>query len=186
MDPAYERAIKTVDNGAYTPNPVRTERGWNIIRVIGRKEDGVRTAMILLQMIPTAADTAKILHLADSLKSVLTTDSLFEDAAKKLSSDKETNFNGGNLGWVEKAEVDTAYVSIVSDLAVGEISDPFLAGDGYHLIRLEDMKQVRDYNLEEDYMKVEMFAINYMEDEKLRELVKKWREEVHIEIRLKD
>ena len=186
LDPAYERAIKTVDNGAYTPNPVRTERGWNIIRVIGRKEDGVRTAMILLQMIPTAADTAKILHLADSLKSVLTTDSLFEDAAKKLSSDKETNFNGGNLGWVEKAEVDTAYVSIVSDLAVGEISDPFLAGDGYHLIRLEDMKQVRDYNLEEDYMKVEMFAINYMEDEKLRELVKKWREEVHIEIRLKD
>jgi peptidyl-prolyl cis-trans isomerase SurA len=51
---------------------------------------------------------------------------------------------------------------------------------------MDDMKQVRDYNLDEDYMKVEMFAINYMEDQKLREFVKKWREEVHIEIRMKE
>lgn len=186
LDPAYERAVKWVDNGAYTPQPVLTERGWNIIRVIGRKEDGIRTAMILLQMIPTAADSARVLQLADSLRTALSSDSLFEEAAKKISSDKATNFNGGSLGWVEKIEVDSTFQPIVSELSVGEVSEPFLAGDGYHLLRLEDMKQVRDYTLEDDFMKVETFAINYMEDQKLRELIKKWREKVHIEIRMKE
>ena len=111
---------------------------------------------------------------------------IFEEAAKKISSDKATNFNGGSLGWVEKIEVDSTFQPIVSELSVGEVSEPFLAGDGYHLLRLEDMKQVRDYTLEDDFMKVETFAINYMEDQKLRELIKKWREEVHIEIRMKE
>ena len=82
--------------------------------------------------------------------------------------------------------MDSTFQPIVSELSVGEVSEPFLAGDGYHLLRLEDMKQVRDYTLEDDFMKVETFAINYMEDQKLRELIKKWREEVHIEIRMKE
>ena len=186
LDPVYERAIKTVDNGAYTPKPVKTEGGWTIIRVIGRKEDGVRTAKIFLQTIPTAEDTARVMKLADSLRTSLTTDTLFAEAAKKFSSDKETNFNGGRLGWLEKTDVDSTFAPIVSNLSVGEISEPVPAGDALHLIRMDDMKQVRDYNLDEDYMKVEMFAINYMEDQKLREFVKKWREEVHIEIRMKE
>lgn len=186
LDPAYERAVKTVDNGAYTPQPVRTEQGWSIVRVVGRKEDGIRTAVILLRTIPSSSDSARVLQLADSLRKSLTTDSLFAEAAKKYSADKETNFNGGNLGWVEKSEVDTSFVAALAGLSVGEISEPFLTGNGYHLIRLADLKQVRDYTLDEDYMKVEAFAINYMEDKKLREFVKKWRDEVHIEIRLKE
>lgn len=186
LDPVYERAIKTVGNGEYTPNPVKTERGWTIIRVIGRKEDGVRTAMILLQTLPTAADSNRVLKFADSLRTALTSDSLFADAAKRFSADKESNFNGGNLGWLEKTDVDTLFLPVLSNLSVGEISEPFLAGNEYHLLRLEDLKQVRDYTLEDDYMKIEMFAVNYMEDKKLREFVKKWRDEVHIEIRMKD
>ncbi|MFA6624013.1 MAG: peptidylprolyl isomerase, partial [Fibrobacteraceae bacterium] len=67
-----------------------------------------------------------------------------------------------------------------------EVSAPVLIGDSYHIFRLEDARQIREYNLDEDYGKIEQFAINYMEDQKLRELVKKWREEVHIEIRMKD
>ncbi|MBP5246327.1 MAG: peptidylprolyl isomerase [Fibrobacter sp.] len=186
LDPVYERAIKTVDNGAYTPKPVKTDRGWMIIRVIGRKEDGVRTAMILLETVPAAEDSARVLKLADSLRTSLTTEALFSDAAKKYSSDNETNFNGGRLGWLEKTDVDSTFAPIVVGLSVGEISEPFPAGDALHLIRLDDIKQVRDYNLDEDYMKVETFAINYMEDQKLREFVKKWRDEVHIEIRMKE
>lgn len=186
LDPVYERAIKTVNNGEYTPSPVRTDRGWVIIRVLGRKEDGVRTANILLQTIPTERDSARVFKLADSLRTALTSDSLFESAAKQLSSDKTSNFNGGNLGWLEKAEIDSAFVPVIAGLSVGEVSEPFLFGDSYHLLRVGDLKQVRDYTLDEDYMKVETFAVNFMEDQKLREFVKKWREEVHIEIRMKE
>lgn len=186
LEPAYERAIKTVGNGEYTPAPVRTERGWTIIRVIGRKEDGVRTAMILLETIPTSVDSLRVQKFADSLRTALSSDSLFYAAAKKFSTDKESNFNGGNLGWLEKSDVDTLFWGPLSELSVGETSEPFLVGNEYHLLRLSDLKQVRDYTLEDDYMKIEMFATNHMEDQKLREFVKKWRDEVHIEIRMKE
>jgi dihydroxyacid dehydratase/phosphogluconate dehydratase len=39
---------------------------------------------------------------------------------------------------------------------------------------------------EEDYPKIEALAANQMETKKLESLVKKWRQEVHIEIRLKE
>ena len=186
LDPDYERAIEHLGNGEYTDKPVQTALGWHIIRVLGRKEDGIRTAQILLRTVPVAADSAMVFAKADSLRKVLTTQALFAAAAKSLSDDKETNFKGGSLGWFEKAEIDSAYVQPLSQLAAGENSEPVLIGDSYHIFRLEDSRQVREYTLEEDYMKVEQMAITYMENKKLEELVKKWREEVHIEIRLKE
>lgn len=186
LDPDYERATSTLENGQYTDKPVKTNLGWHIVRVIGRKEDGIRTAQILLRTLPTAADSAAMLRKADSLSKTLTTHDLFASAARAMSDDKETNFRGGNLGWFEKTEIDSAYTQTISGLSPGEVSAPVLIGDSYHIFRLEDARQIREYNLDEDYGKIEQFAINYMEDQKLRELVKKWREEVHIEIRMKD
>lgn len=186
LDPDYERATSTLENGQYTDKPVKTNLGWHIVRVIGRKEDGIRTAQILLRTLPTAADSAAMLRKVDSLSKALSTHDLFAAAARAMSDDKETNFRGGNLGWFEKTEIDSAYTQTISELSPGEVSAPVLIGDSYHIFRLEDARQIREYNLDEDYGKIEQFAINYMEDKKLRELVKKWREEVHIEIRMKD
>ncbi|MCK9182051.1 MAG: peptidylprolyl isomerase [Fibrobacteraceae bacterium] len=186
LEPEYERAVSMLDNGEYTENPVRTEHGWDLIRVLGRKENGIRTARILLKTIPTSADTAIVLHTADSLRAVLTTTELFSAAAKQLSIDKTSNFKGGNLGWLEKPDIDSLYAPVVAGLSVGDVSSPVLINGAYNLLRLDDMRQVRDYNMEEDYMKIEELAINYMEDQKLKEFVKKWRTEVHIEIRMKD
>jgi peptidyl-prolyl cis-trans isomerase SurA len=52
------------------------------------------------------------------------------------------------------------------------------------LFRLDDSRQIRELTLEEDYGKIEAMAANYLENEKLNALIKKWREEVHIEIRM--
>ena len=40
--------------------------------------------------------------------------------------------------------------------------------------------------MEEDYGKIENLAANHMENEKLEALVKKWRQEVHVDIRMKE
>ena len=44
--------------------------------------------------------------------------------------------------------------------------------------------RLADLNLEEDYSKIEQLAATHLENLKLQALVKKWREEVHIEIRM--
>jgi peptidyl-prolyl cis-trans isomerase SurA len=184
LDPAFERTLDLLKNGQYSSTPVKTDRGWHIVRVIGRKEDGVRSAHILLRTIPTAQDSARVLQLADSLRAAIKTKDDFSAAAKKFSTDKSSNFAGGLLGWYQKNEMEPAYVDPVSNLNVGEVSEPVEIDGSYHLFRLDDSRQVRELTLEEDYGKIEAMAANHLENEKLNALLKKWREEVHIEIRM--
>jgi len=184
LDPAFERALDQLRNGQYSTTPVKTDRGWHIVRVIGRKEDGVRSAHILLRTIPTAKDSARVLQIADSLRAGIKTKDDFAQAAKKFSTDKSSNFAGGLLGWFQKNEMEPAYVEPVANLGVGEVSEPVEIDGSYHLFRLDDSRQIRELTLEEDYGKIESMAANHLENEKLNALLKKWREEVHIEIRM--
>jgi Parvulin-like peptidyl-prolyl isomerase len=186
LDPAFERALDQLKNGQYAVTPVKTNQGWHIARVLGRKEDGVRSAQILLRTIPTAKDSADVIARADSIKKVVKTKEDFVAAAKKFSEDKSSNFRGGLLGWYQKNEMEPAYVDPVANLNVGEVSEPVLIDGAYHLFRLDDARQIRELTMDEDYGKIENLAANHLENEKLETLVKKWRQEVHVEIRMKD
>lgn len=184
LDPAFERALDKLSNGQYAATPVQTNLGWHIARVLGRKEDGVRSAQILLRTIPSAKDTAAILQLADSIKKTIKTKEDFSAAAKKYSEDKASNYAGGLLGWFQKNEMEPAYVDPVANLNVGEISDPIFIDGAYHLFRLDDSRQIRELTMEEDYGKIEQLAAKHLEEQKMDQLIKKWRKEVHVEIRL--
>ena len=184
LDPAFEKAIERLKNGHYASTPVKTDLGWHIARVLGRKEDGVRSAQILLRTIPTAKDSAAVVALADSLRKGIKTKDEFANAAKKYSEDKSSNFQGGLLGWFQRNEMEPAYVDPVANLSVGEISEPVLIDGAYHLFRLDDSRQVRELTLEEDYGKIEMMAATHLENEKLQKLIQKWRKEVLVEIRM--
>ena len=186
LDPAFERALDQLKNGQYSTSPVKTNQGWHIARVLGRKEDGVRSAQILLRTIPTAKDSAAVIARADSIKASVKTKEDFVAAAKKFSEDKSSNFRGGLLGWYQKNEMEPAYVDPVANLNVGEVSEPVLIDGAYHLFRLDDARQIRELTMEEDYGKIENLAANHLENEKLESLVKKWRQEVHVEVRMKD
>lgn len=184
LDPDFERALEKLQNGQYAATPVKTRQGWHVARVLGRKEDGVRSAQILLRTIPTAKDSAMVLGRADSLRTAIKSSADFVSAAKKFSEDKSSNYAGGKLGWYQKNEMEPAYVDPVANLNVGEISEPVLIDGAYHLFRLDNALPVRELTLDEDYGKIEQMAATHMEDAKLDELVKKWRNEVHVEIRL--
>lgn len=184
LDPVFERALDQLKNGQYSASPVKTSLGWHIPRVLGRKEDGVRSAQILLYTIPSAKDSADILARADSLHKSIKSAEDFGKAARKFSEDKASNFAGGRLGWFQKSEMVPAYVDPVSNLEVGQVSEPVLIDGAYHLFRLDDSRQIRELTLEEDYGKIEQMCATHMENEKLGALIKKWREEVHVEIRM--
>ncbi|MCF0216275.1 MAG: peptidylprolyl isomerase [Fibrobacteraceae bacterium] len=186
LDPDFERTLDRLKNGQYSSTPVKTKEGWHIARVLGRKEDGVRSAHILLRTIPTAKDSAAVIRLADSLRSVLKTSEQFAEAAKKYSEDKSSNYAGGRLGWFSKGEMNPEYVEPVAGLSVGEVSEPVVIDGAYHLFRLDDSQQIRELNMEEDFAKIQQMTATHIENDRLEVLVKKWRKEVHVDIRMKD
>mgnify|MGYP000854044656 CR=1 FL=1 len=186
FEPAYERALERLKNGEYTEKPVKTSQGFHIIRLVGRKENATRSAHILLKVQASKEDSLKVLSKADSIRSNIHDKKSFALAAKKWSEDLETNFKGGDLGWFQRNEFDSNYVQTISRLSVGEISEPVLIDDSYHLFRLDDEREVRELNIEEDYQKIEALAASQMENKKLQAFVQKWRQEVHIEVRHKE
>jgi peptidyl-prolyl cis-trans isomerase SurA len=184
-EPEYERAAMRLGVGQWTDSPVLTKEGWNIIRLLGRKDDGTKTSNILLRVEPSHADSLRALRKLDSLKSEIEKGSIeFSKVATEFSKDRETSFKGGSFGWQERRSIDPAYSRILSSLKVGEISEAEVIDNSYRIIRLDSEAQAREYNLEEDYGIIENMASSYMSNLRLQTLVDQWRNEVYIEIRL--
>ena len=184
-EPEYERAAMRLSIGEWTDQPVLTREGWNIIRLLGRKDDGIKTANILLRVEPSKADTLRALRRLDSLRQEIERGNIaFSKAAAEFSKDRETSYRGGSFGWQERKAIDPVYNSVLSSLKVGEISEPEILNDTYRILRLDNEAQVREYNLDEDYNIIENITASYMSNLKLQSLIDQWRNEVYIDIRM--
>ncbi|MDR2732271.1 MAG: peptidylprolyl isomerase [Fibromonadaceae bacterium] len=184
-EPEYERAAMRLGIGEWTDYPILTKEGWNIIRLLGKKDEGLKTSNILLRVEPSNADSSRALHRLDSLKKEIEKGSVaFSKIAAEFSKDRETSYRGGSLGWQERKAIDPDYSRIISSLKPGEVSGPEFLQGTYRILRLDSEAQVREYNLEEDYTIIENMTSSYMSNLKLQSLIDQWRNEVYIDIRL--
>jgi len=184
LEPEYERAAWRLDLGQYTDSPVKTRFGWHLIRILGKKDDEIQTAQILLRTVPSALDSFHTHNLADSLRNLAQKGENFVALAKKFSSDQETSWKGGSLGWMERSELDSTYQNVIAGLDAGAISEPILIDDSWHIFRLDEARPSRSLTLEDDYAKIAEFAANMIGNAKLQKLTERWRKEVYIDIRL--
>ena len=67
----------------------------------------------------------------------------FEELAQEFSDDSGSATNGGDLGWAEPGLFVSEFDQVLYALEIGEISDPVKTQFGYHIIRLDDVKEAR-------------------------------------------
>ena len=67
----------------------------------------------------------------------------FEELAQEFSDDSGSATNGGDLGWAEPGLFVSEFDQVLYALEIGEISDPVKTQFGYHIIRLDDLKEGR-------------------------------------------
>jgi peptidyl-prolyl cis-trans isomerase D len=65
----------------------------------------------------------------------------FAEMAKKFSVDSISSANGGDLGFFEKGVMDQAFDEKVFAMQKDEISDPVRSRFGFHIIKLNDIKE---------------------------------------------
>ena len=58
----------------------------------------------------------------------------FAELAKQSSEDLGSKNQGGDLGWLEKGTTDEAFEAALFAINKGDISDPVLSAEGYHII----------------------------------------------------
>lgn len=90
----------------------------------------------------------------------------FEELAKKYSEDEGTSSNGGNLGYFGKDVMVKEFDDIVFKMKKGEISEVFETAFGYHIVKLND---IRETQLKLDDVKE--IIINNLKIEKSKNIV---------------
>lgn len=74
----------------------------------------------------------------------------FEDAAKKNSKDPGSGKNGGELGWGPATNYVPEFATAVEHLSKGQMTDkPVKTQFGYHIIEVEDVRDVKFPTLDE-------------------------------------
>ncbi len=79
----------------------------------------------------------------------------FEDAVMTYTDDTESQFNGGELGWIAlnntavRQEMGQSFVSGAFAQKIGVVSDPVQSNFGYHVMLVKDSKPARILDLDE-------------------------------------
>ena len=73
----------------------------------------------------------------------------FEVLAAEFSDDERTKAKGGDLGWVTRRRMPGDFMECVSEMTVGQTSDPVRTALGWHILRLLEKKDARAATTEE-------------------------------------
>ncbi|BBG59920.1 peptidylprolyl isomerase SurA [Providencia rustigianii] len=130
--------------------PIRSGVGFHILRVneiSGGSQQPisvteVKARHILLKSSPIMDDTMARQKLTQLSQEIRNGKISFEEAAKENSEDPGSALKGGELGWNMPDVYDPAFRDALMKLKKGEISQPVPSSFGWHLIQLEDTRNV--------------------------------------------
>ncbi len=164
LDSEYAAASFNLRPGRIS-NVVTSEFGYHIIQLIERRGDRINTRHILKtpKVSPEEMEITK--NRLDSLSNMIRKQKIsFAEAAARFSSDKITRNNGGlaiNPNTLSSKftaeELDGNISKVLSQLRIGEISDPFQIMDqetrqtAFTIVRLINKVETHKANLQNDY-----------------------------------
>ena len=150
----YFSAFKMIydfENIAYqTPvgqvsEPFRTRFGFHILKVNDKRNSLGEITVGHIMTYKNKADAfERIKNISDSLKSGLS----FEYLAKKYSEDKNSSFKGGRLNPFSSCQINSIpFEKAAFNLSNNdEISNPIETKYGWHIIKLYDKKNVKEFD----------------------------------------
>ena len=102
----------------------------------------------------------------------------FATLATEVSTDTVTAESGGDLGWIPKGEMDTAFDDVAFSLPVGEISDVVETYSGFEIILVEERDENRELDEETlERRRSDAFEVWLVDLEAEAEIEKFWSED---------
>ncbi len=103
----------------------------------------IRHIVIKMSDCPVPADTLAAYNTITKIRKDILKSKDFEGAAKKYSQDTVSGKNGGYLGYYTTMALFYSIENAAYKLKPGEISNPIRTSQGYHLVKLDEIRPAR-------------------------------------------
>jgi peptidyl-prolyl cis-trans isomerase SurA len=159
--------------------PVKSGAGFHILKVLEKKQSELSNAKvvqtrarhILLRLSNDLNERAAIARLT-SFKQRIQSGTDFAELARQFSQDGSAQ-TGGDLGWASPGQFVPEFEEVMSQLRLGQISDPLVSRFGVHLVQVMERREVPLTIREQREM-----VRNQLREKKLDELYASWVEEL--------
>lgn len=105
----------------------------------------------------------------------------FSELAKQYSEDASAR-SGGELGFIKKSDMSGDFLNVLSNMKIGDVSEPFWSGNGIHIIRLNDKREIKSAQELREMVRQKLL------EEKFNREYKNWikglRERAYVEIKI--
>jgi peptidyl-prolyl cis-trans isomerase SurA len=143
IPPSFAQLITSMQPGQAI-GPIRGPSGFQLLQLVGTREAaataGTVTELKARDLLVTGDDAVARAKL-ETLRARLAGGAEFADLAREHSEDKASAPRGGDLGWFARDAHGVEFGAQVAALADGEVSAPFKADDGWHIVLREDSRQ---------------------------------------------
>jgi peptidyl-prolyl cis-trans isomerase SurA len=177
----YQNNLNILDQNSFT-NLFKTGKGYVFLKVVKSDmySEEFKVSHILLKTNPME-NLKNVKETFYKIKIEATEKNNFSVHAQKHSLDKASAVKGGSLGWINKKLVVPEFGRVMSNINVGDISEPFKTQFGWHILYLED-KRVK--NISNDIVRNQ--AILILKERKVKVAKKEWlaklKDQAYIEI----
>lgn len=162
MVPEFEDKVYEMSIGEVNYEPVRTMFGLHIIKLTDKKErvESVKAGHIFIRdkydSTGKATDSLKTLETAKKILERLKNGEDFSSLAMEVSDDVATAQNGGLFGYVKRNYLIKSLDSLIFTLGVNDVSEPVRSPAGWHILKIFDIKPLKEDGEEADEIKNEI------------------------------
>ncbi len=145
---------------------------------VAKESDGFNISHIFFRK---TGDRKQIEEKAAEIYKKIKTGENFSEVARQHSEDASAS-SGGELGFIRKSDMSKDFLDVLSKMKAGDVSEPFWGGNGIHIIRLNDKKEIK--SLQELREMVRQKLLEEKFNKEYRNWIKGLRERAYVEIKL--
>jgi peptidyl-prolyl cis-trans isomerase SurA len=164
--------------------PFESRLGFHIINVIEKRDQKVNIRQIFVKVAPPEEVTKKVYDRLDSIRTNCKSSAEFSSIVAKSSEDPVSRNNKGSIGWISLLEMPANLRDAIDTLKAGMISKPVKDDNVLSIYYVDDRVEKRALSIENDFALLSEKTKDILAQKKLIDLVKRWKEDLFIDIRL--